>query len=146
MQQLARARVRRETRGSEQRLRLLQEDLWTWSVESNAYQLIVTHFVLDCFSENEIERIVAKLAGAARRNAFWLLADFAIPSRGMARLHAQLWLRAMYWFFRATTRISSRELVDPSELLRTHGFRLVGKTVTRFGLIKSELWQREAWP
>jgi ubiquinone/menaquinone biosynthesis C-methylase UbiE len=146
MLQLTEERVRREIGGSKQGLRLLHEDLWTWSPEPNAYELIVTHFVLDCFRENEIERIVAKLAGAARRNAFWLLADFAIPTRGMARLHAQLWLRAMYWFFRATTRISSRELIDPSELLRTHDFRLVGQTVTRFGLIKSELWQRETWP
>lgn len=144
MLQLARGRVRREVPDAEQRVRFWHEDLRAWLPEENAYNLVVTHFVLDCFTENEVAAIIGKMGRAVRTNASWLLADFALPARGMGRLHAQLWLRAMYGFFRATAHISGRELVDPSDLLRSHDFYLVGQTITRFGSIKSELWQHGA--
>jgi ubiquinone/menaquinone biosynthesis C-methylase UbiE len=138
MLQLARERAPSE--GS--RVRFLHKDLLAWSPEKAAYDLIVTHFFFDCFTENEIETIAQKLARSAKQNAIWLLADFFIPARVFTRLHALASLQAMYWFFRATTRITARRLIDPSESLRRHNFHLVTRRSWRFGLIKSELWQR----
>jgi ubiquinone/menaquinone biosynthesis C-methylase UbiE len=123
-------------------VRLLHEDLTVWTPEENAYDLIVTHFFLDCFTRDEIARIVDKLAGAATGNAIWLLADFSIPPAGLAKVHAQVWLKAMYRFFRLTTGISGSALIDPTEFLQLHGFHLAQRNLWRFGLIKSDLWQR----
>lgn len=138
MLQLARKRV-----DGDSRVRFLHENLLNWSPEKNAYNLIVTHFFLDCFAKDEIADIVAKLASGATRNAIWLLADFSIPSRGPARLHAQIWLGAMYRWFRLTTRISGSRLVDPTGILQCHGFCLAARHLWQFGLIKSELWHRQ---
>ena len=98
MLQLAKARVHDDAR-----VRFLHEDLKVWSPEENAYDLIVTHFFLDCFVEDEIAVIVTKLARAATADAVWLLSDFSIPAGGLAKVHARIWLSAMYRFFRLTT-------------------------------------------
>lgn len=137
MLQLANARVHDDTR-----VRFLHEDLKVWSPEENIYDLIVTHFFLDCFVQDEIAAIVTKLARAATADAVWLLSDFVIPAGGLAKVHARVSLNAMYRFFRLTTQISGSELIDPSPFLRAHDFRLAAQTLSRFGLIKSELWRR----
>jgi ubiquinone/menaquinone biosynthesis C-methylase UbiE len=137
MLQLAKARVH-----DNPRVRFLHEDLKVWSPDENSYDLIVTHFFLDCFTEQEVRLIVAKLAQAATSGAIWLLSDFAIPLGGVAKLHALAWLGAMYRFFRLTTRIGGAELIDPSPFLCAHEFRLSAQTLSRFGLIKAELWHR----
>jgi ubiquinone/menaquinone biosynthesis C-methylase UbiE len=137
MLELANARVQDDAR-----VRFLHEDLKVWSPEENVYDLIVTDFFLDCFVEEEVALIVAKLARAATSDAVWLLSDFSIPPSGVAKLHARVWLSAMYRFFRLTTRIRARDLIDPSEFLRAHGFRLAAQKLSRFSLIKSELWRR----
>jgi len=137
MLQLARERIAHAAN-----VRFLHEDLTVWSPEENAYDLIVTHFFLDCFTHDEIARIVGKLARAATGNAIWLLADFSNPPAGLARIHAWVWLNVMYRFFRLTTGISGSELIDPSEFLQLHGFHLAQRNLWRCGLIKSDLWQR----
>jgi trans-aconitate methyltransferase len=123
-------------------VRFLQRDLLGWSPPVNTYDLIVTHFFLDCFTAEEIDAVVAKLAHAALPDASWLIADFAIPQSLLAKVHAQLWLRLMYGFFRLTTGISGCKLIDPGEFLDANGFRLAAQSLQQFGLIKSELWRR----
>ncbi len=138
MLQLAKARVR-----DDPRVRFLNEDVKIWSPEENSYDLIVTHFFLDCFVEGEIAAIVTKLARAATADAVWLLSDFSIPGGGLAEVHARVWLSAMYRFFRLTTGINGCELIDPEKYLQGSGFRLINRRLARFGLIKSDLWQRQ---
>lgn len=135
-------RSARERIADAKNVRFLHEDLTVWSPEANAYDLIVTHFFLDCFTRDEVARVVGKLARAATGDAIWLLADFVIPPAGLARIHAQVWLNTMYRFFRLTTGISGSELIDPTEFLQSHGFQLRKRNFWRFGLIKSELWAR----
>ena len=113
-------------------------------LEAGTYDLIVTHFFLDCFAGAELCEVVEKLAAAATDNASWLLADFRLPSPGWRRFYASLWIRAMYLFFRLTSGLQTRRLDDPSPLLRESGFECVRQQQSRFGMIKSELWRRNA--
>jgi ubiquinone/menaquinone biosynthesis C-methylase UbiE len=100
MLELARARIYRDHFESLSQLRFIHADFLKWS-PSDSYDLIVTHFFLDCFQRDVISAIVDKLSRAATFDANWLLADFAIPPSGtLSRLHAKFWLRAMYLFFR----------------------------------------------
>ncbi len=139
MLQLARGRARRD----ELRVRFLHEDLLTWSPKESVYDLIVTHFFLDCFDEVEIEKIVTKLARSGTQNAVWLLADFFVPRDPLRKLHAKAWLWAMHRFFRVAAGISARRLTNPSPLLETHGFRLAQRQEWRLDLLKSEMWRRK---
>ena len=99
------------------------------------YDLIVTHFFLDCFDEPELEPLIARLANAASPQARWLISEF----RGNGWL-----VRALYVFFRLTTGLRTRRLADHRPLLKRFGFRLVRHEDAWRGLLSSELWAGDA--
>ena len=139
MLQLARQRLGGTAAG---RVQFLHRDLLTWTPPAARYDLIVTHFFLDCFPATELGEIANKLSEAAAGKASWLLADFCLPSSGFARVHARAWLAAMYGFFRLTARIEAAELVDPAPFLRSAGFLLSSQHLFRGGLLKSQCWRK----
>ena len=127
--------------GPVNRVRFLKEDILSWT-PPESYDLLVTNFVLDCFPQNQLKLVVGKLAGVASPGAYWLLADFCIPKTILARTHAKIWLATLYWFFRRTTGIRAKRLVDPTPELQANGFVCLKRSEWRLGLIKSELWQK----
>jgi ubiquinone/menaquinone biosynthesis C-methylase UbiE len=137
----AQAQLKRVCPGDVPNIRFIHEDILTWT-PTDSYDLLVTHFVLDCFPVESVTLIIGKLAQAARPNATWLLADFAIPPAGWRRVHAQIWLRAMYTFFGTTTAITTRRLVDPTQSLQQNGFVRNSGAFWRAGMLKSEIWRR----
>jgi SAM-dependent methyltransferase len=142
MLQLARKRIERELPERARCVRFLHQDIMSWAAPERHYNLLVTHFVLDCFPEAALTSIIKKLADAATGDANWLLADFCLPPRGMARLRARAWLAAMYLFFRVTARIPASELIDSTPFLQGEGFALARQHLFRNGMLKSESWRR----
>ena len=141
---LAQARAGLQRLGvNSDRIDFVHADALEWYVPSKTFDLIVTHFFLDCFGTPQVGNTVAKLAQAAAPNAIWLLADFSIPKAGFARSHARAWLAVMYWFFRCVAGIEAHELVDPSPFLRVEGFALERQHLFRHGMLKSELWRKQ---
>ena len=141
MLELARDRVRRATGGLPRGMRFLHQDVLAWKA-SGTYDLVVTHFVLDCFPGNLIKLIVEKLATVSQPGTTWLLADFAIPPAGWGRRQARIWTRAMYVFFRLTAGIPATELIDSSPYLESAGFGRSESAFWRNGMVKSEIWTR----
>lgn len=144
MLQLARERIERELPDRLSRVRFLHQDIVSCAVAEHHYDLVVTHFVLDCFPQAALTGIITKLARAARDDANWLLADFCIPPNGLARVRARAWLAAMYLFFRVTARIDARELFDPTVFVQAEGFAQTRQHLFRNGMLKSERWNRRA--
>jgi len=142
MLQLARKRLEREWPDRLEHVRFLQHDLTSWTPPAHHYDLVVTHFFLDCFAEAQLAAIIRKLAQAATGNADWLLGDFCVPPRGVARFRARAWLAVMYRFFRLTAGIGARQLIDPTPFLQGEGFALVRQHSFRRGMLKSEMWRR----
>jgi ubiquinone/menaquinone biosynthesis C-methylase UbiE len=141
MLRLAEKRIRSEFPSGIHRVRFICADVASWSPPEHRFDLIVTHFFLDCFSGDRIADIVNKLWRAAMPNATWLLADFCMPAEGFARVRAGLWLAAMYRFFQITAGIEAKELEDPSPFLRAAGFALANQHLFRSGMLKSQLWR-----
>lgn len=141
MLERARDRLSREAAGAGARVRFQQRDIRSWT-PSNSYDLVVSHFVLDCFESDEVEAIVEKLAHAASPGAVWLLADFTIPKQGWKRAAAQFLLAVMYTFFRVTTGITARTLVDPAPYLAKNGFVRSSRSVSCVGAVQSDSWVR----
>jgi ubiquinone/menaquinone biosynthesis C-methylase UbiE len=142
MLELARRHVLKTAPNEISRVAFLQNDVTAWTPRDR-YDLIVTHFFLDCFRTEQVGRIVAKLSQAAAPKATWLLADFKIPEAGFARGYAHAWLAIMYQFFRSVAAIEARKLVDPSPFLRAEGFVLERQHLFRLGTFKSELWRKQ---
>ena len=142
MLSLAGKRARRNHAESRPCVQFIHADILQWS-PLKSYDLIVTHFLLDCFPRDEVKAIVDKLAGAAAPGAVWLLADFTIPPAGIfSRMHAKLLLRMMYLFFRCAAGITANGLVDPTPYLKANNFVSMSRQSSRAAMVKSELWQR----
>lgn len=141
MLELARTRVLKTCAQSQERVRFLHQDILTWS-PPDSYDLIVTHFFLDCFPREEVEQIVQKLARSAMPRAIWLITDFTIPLQRFARMHAKLLLQGMYCFFQITARITASKLVDPAPYLRARGFHCMSFALLRAGMLKADLYRR----
>ncbi len=142
MLKLVQARVLATRTESFPQVRFLHQDILTWSMQ-DSYDLLVTHFFLDCFRRDEMKAITDKLARAAAPNAVWLLADFTIPVQGiLAHIHGKVWVQMMYWFFRSVAGISANELIDPSTCLQANGFTCTSCQLSHTRMVKSELWRR----
>jgi ubiquinone/menaquinone biosynthesis C-methylase UbiE len=138
---LARKRVR-DAGLSIEKIEFVHTDALRWTPPQRAFDLIVTHFFLDCFPAEHLRRVVAALAKAATADATWLLADFQVPSGGLRRRRAQLIHRVMYLFFGLATRLPARKLTIPDELLRVENFALCERRESEWGLLRSDWWER----
>ena len=98
MLQLARKRIESKQPDRTDQVRFLHRDITKWAPSENHYDLIVTHFLLDCFPEAELADVIRRLAAAAKPDAAWLLADFRLPDQGSSRFRARVWLATMYRF------------------------------------------------
>ncbi len=141
MIECARTRLRAHHRDADA-VQFVHADLLEWSPPPESFDLIVTHFFLDCFSPAQIAGIVARLAAVAAPDAHWLLADFHEPPSGWARWRARWILRTMYLFFRWTTRLPAARLTPPDPFLEEHGFALRERRLWEWGLLHSDLWAR----
>jgi ubiquinone/menaquinone biosynthesis C-methylase UbiE len=135
------AKQRLERVGSSRNVQFLRYDALTWVPPRGAFDLIVTHFFLDCFRPDQLEKLLASLAYACRPGARWLLADFQIPDRGLARWRAAAIHQLMYAFFRLATRLPARRLTAPDPMLKSAGFVLKQRMVAEWQLLHSDLWQ-----
>lgn len=105
--------------------------------------LIVTHFVLDCFTQAEVNRIVFNLS-TSKPGALWLLSDFGLPRTEALRPFARLYIRALYLAFAALTGLEVRTLPDPQKPLQLSGFERLARHERLNGLLYTELWRNNA--
>jgi len=140
---LARACQRLKGQGiNSERIDFVCADALTWKPPEAAFDLIVTHFFLDCFRPEQLEPLIAVLARAAAPGANWLLADFQSAPAGWARFRSRLILWLMYRFFTVATRLPASSLTPPDAFLERHGFQLREREVHDWGLLHSDRWQK----
>ncbi len=137
----ARARLARANLDAS-RVQFIHANLLEWEPPAEAFDLIVTHFFLDCFPPEQLERVISHLASGATPDARWLVADFQIAPSGPARWRSRCILALLYAFFRLVTRLPARSLVCPDAALERAGFRCHRRRESDWRLLKSEWWQR----
>ena len=109
---------------------------------SHQYDLIATHFFLDCFDSQDLQKLVPQIALAAQPGAVWLISEFRQPAHGWRAVWAWLWLRLLYFLFAWTTGLKVRDLTNHRPLLEASGFKLEQAEEVWFGLLASELWRK----
>lgn len=125
---------------SQDRLRTCRQDARTYTPDSEA-DLVVTHFFLDCLTQQEVEVLVARLTPQLAANALWLVSEFRIPS-GALRWPAWLYVRTLYVAFRLLTGLRITCLPNHAPALERCGYARVAVRQHLFGMLTSELWQR----
>jgi SAM-dependent methyltransferase len=134
-------RVGRLGPAASRRLTVHQADALRFVPTVGGYDLVVTHFFLDCFSGCELESLVRSLAPHLEADALWVASDFAVPQSGPASFLARLVVRVLYQAFGLLTGLETRELPQYARILRAAGLRLVETNTRLRGLLISELWQ-----
>jgi ubiquinone/menaquinone biosynthesis C-methylase UbiE len=112
-------------------------DARTLPLPESAYDLVCTHFFLDCLDEKDADTLVGRISRACAPRARWMISEFREPG-----FWARAVVRALYFFFRVTTGLRTTRLIDHRPLLLREGFRLERVESARFGLLVSELWIR----
>ena len=143
MIELARRRLDRHGLQSA-KVRFVHADALDWTPPATTYDLIVTHFFLDCFRLDQLRQLVPVIAGAAKPRAHWLLADFKTAGSGFRRRRSQFILALMYLFFRQAARLPARTLTPPDEFLLAAGFSRHQQVEMDWGMLHSDCWRRQA--
>ena len=125
------------------RVRLTCSDIRRASLPPAAYDLVVTHFFLDCFDEESLPSVARAIAAAAKPNARWLLSEFQQRDKGPMRVIGGLLIAVMYLFFGVTTGLRARKIPQYAPLLASEGFRLEQRQYFWRGLFTAQLWRRD---
>jgi SAM-dependent methyltransferase len=104
------------------------------------YDLIVTHFFLDCLTTEEVQSLASELRRAVAPTALWLVSEFAIPAGWFGRVLARPLISGLYLSFGWLTRLPVRALPDHRPALSAAGFTLLRHRTRLAGLLTAELW------
>jgi ubiquinone/menaquinone biosynthesis C-methylase UbiE len=114
-----------------------QADALEITLPERGYDLIATHFFLDCLDEASAARLVERVTRAVCPHARWLISEFR------RTWWSSSLLAGLYCFFRITTGLKTRRLIDHHPLLARRGFRIMRAESAWRGLLTSELWALE---
>lgn len=139
MLQQARARLQRAG-GFTEKVEFVTANVGAWDFPVAEYDLIVTHFFLDCFRPDQLDELIPKIAASGKAGAHWLVADFCRAPQGWRRWRSGLILSLMYWFFERFSRLPARELTEPDRRIQTQGFHLEQRQSADWELLHTDLW------
>lgn len=126
------------------RLRTHLADARSWQPDAPPdgppYDLVVTHFFLDCLTTQEVQALAASLRPALSPAALWLVSEFDLPPGWYGRLVARPVVRGLYLAFGWLTGLTVRALPDHASGLRASGLILHKRRTWLAGLLVSELW------
>jgi len=142
MVELAERRVTAMGRGVRSRVRFHVADLRDFAPPQRDYDLVGTHFFLDCFTDIEAAHLATRLASWTAPQAQWLVSEFQQAPGRFAGAWTRLVIRALYAAFRVSTDLRVTRLPHYEEALAGAGFRLQRSERAFGGLLWSSLWKR----
>ena len=123
------------------RLQIQQADALMWTPAApQPYDLVITHFFLDCLTQPQLNSLVRRVTPTLATNAIWLISDFDIPDNAL-RTPARLFIAGLYLAFRILTGLRTSRLPDHEEPLMHSGFACIARQTFLGGLLVTELWQ-----
>lgn len=133
--------LRRRCSRYEDRLKTVQANALTFTPATDVpYDLVVSHFFLDCFTEEQLDQLIARITPALRPGGRWLISDFRIPPGNM-HLPTRVFIRGLYLAFRILTGLRVTHLPDHAGLLSEAGFQCIGRQMFLSGILTTELWE-----
>ena len=140
MIQLAQQRIAPLGQSAHQRVRFFAADIREFQPRPGGYDLIATHFFLDCFTHAELARVVQRLVSWATPGAQWIVSEFREPPSPVLHLGARALIRSLYAAFRLTTGLRVTRLPDYPAMLAAHGLRMLKESNSLAGLLHSSMW------
>lgn len=124
----------------------IHADARAWAPEPEAFDVIASHFFLDCFPPEDLRLLVPAAARGLRPGGLWLLSDFQRAAHGWRRWRSRAILWLMYRWFRVVTRLPASRLECPDQFLERQGLNLESRRLFSAGLLRADLWRRPPPP
>lgn len=115
-------------------------DARLWQIAGQPYDLVVTHFFLDCITTEEVRAMAKMVRAAVCDDAVWVVSEFAIPEGRYGRLVASPLVAVLYRAFGWLTGLAVRSLPEYANALGEAGFTLKERRTWLGGLLTSEVW------
>jgi cyclopropane fatty-acyl-phospholipid synthase-like methyltransferase len=128
-----------------EKIRLHLADALQWEPASN-YDLIVSHFFLDCFFPHQLEQLFDRVLPHAQPGAQWVVSEFAVPRNPRTAFFARGIIAALYRAFGLFTGLQVRSLPDYAGPMLRRGLVLSHERRFLAGLLRSELWTLSSAP
>jgi ubiquinone/menaquinone biosynthesis C-methylase UbiE len=144
MTELAKRRVFKALPRGCERIKFYNQDIRKFSPrpECQGYDLVITHFFLDCFTDLQTQEIVSRISGWAAPGAKWIVSEFNVPDERFRRMWTRGIVRSLYLAFRTTTGLQTTCLPDYGSALLRAGFQRESVEDACGGLLQSSLWRR----
>ncbi|HTV82005.1 MAG TPA: class I SAM-dependent methyltransferase [Acidobacteriaceae bacterium] len=109
---------------------------------NRAYDLVATHFFLDCLTPAETDALALRLRTHLAPGTLWVVSEFEIPEADPLRAAlCRLTIAGLYAAFRVLTDLRVRRIPPWRESLARAGFVRCSSRSRLGGLLVSELWQ-----
>jgi ubiquinone/menaquinone biosynthesis C-methylase UbiE len=141
MARIAERRIARLGRSFRNRVQFFCADVLTFVPPHDDYDLIATHFFLDCFTPEEVRKLILKMMEWTRPETKWVLSDFQYSPSAFGRFWTSAVIRVLYAAFRATTGLRVHRIPPYVPLLFSAGFHRRQRDTAAGGLLISELWE-----
>ena len=129
-------------RANSGRVRTHNADVRIFEPPQARYDLIATHFFLDCLSTAEVRDLATRLCDHSEPETLWLVSEFALPQNSFRRIIARALISGLYLAFGLLTNLRTHELPDHRRALEESGWNLRDRRQYLGGLLVSELWLR----
>lgn len=103
---------------------------------AHRYDAIITPFMLDCFTQNELEYVVVRIGGYLTGNGVWLFSDFV----STPQVSHRMLIRMMYVFFWVSAGLKTRKLPDYSKAFRKAGLEPRASRSFLNGMVESRVY------
>jgi tRNA (cmo5U34)-methyltransferase len=101
------------------------------------YNVVITNFYLDLFTDHQLENVVAKIQSSMVLAARWIITDFVDCNKWWQKTM----LKAMYWFFRITCNIESKKLPEWNRFVEKAGLKKIESKAFYSGFIETALYR-----
>lgn len=138
---LHRQRERLAKANRPRRIEWLSTDALHFAPAPGSFDVIVTAFFLDCFTEHQLLDSFPKWLAGLSNEGRWYHVDFVIPPQGWSRFRAKRLSDAMHIFFRATTGLPNRRLLDLPKFLDQLGLHKEVESVCYHQMIATQIYR-----
>lgn len=105
-----------------------------------SYDLVVTHFLLDCFTTEELHTLTGRIRQHLAPGARWVVSEFAIPE-GWVSFPARFVVSGLYAAFDLLTELGLTRLPDYASAFHNTGLERLDRRSWLGGLLVSEIWE-----
>ena len=120
---------------------LHQADARSFVPPEKAYDLVITHFFIDCLFEPELAALVERVTTRLPPGARWVVSEFALPLTRVGAILGKTMISGLYQAFGLMTGLQVRSLPDHAAAFQRAGFERAEERQWLGGLLVSQLWQ-----